>query len=122
MATELLLLLFAISAPTLVALILSGKAKERRAWWLSLCAIGAVVINILALGIGSGLMQPLSSFVGSELSWNWSGKIIAIAFPFQKLRESRRVCCEDCSKELIGAYSQFNNKNLCPECLDVRKR
>ena len=79
MATELLLLLFAIGAPTLVALILSGKAKERRAWWLSLCAIGAVVINILALGIGSGLMQPLSSFVGSELSWNWSGKIIAIA-------------------------------------------
>lgn len=79
MAKELLFLLFAIGAPTLVALILSGKAKEHRAWWLSLCAIGVVVVNILALGIGSGLMQPLSSFVGSELSWNWSGKIIAIA-------------------------------------------
>jgi MFS family permease len=78
MATQLLFLLFAIGAPTLAALILSGKAKERRAWLLSLCAIGVVVVNILALGIGAGLKGPVTTLVGFELSWNWSGKIIAI--------------------------------------------
>ena len=78
MAMQLLFLLFAIGAPTLAALILSKKFKERRAWWLSLCAIGVVVINVLALGIGAGLKGPVASLVGFELSWNWSGKITAI--------------------------------------------
>ena len=78
MATQLLVLLFTIGTPTFAALILSGKAKERRAWLLSLSAIGVVVVNILALGIGAGLNGPVTSLVGVELSWNWSGKIIAI--------------------------------------------
>jgi hypothetical protein len=76
MTTQLLLLLFAIAAPTLAALVLSGKTKERRAWLLSLCAIGVVAVNVMALVIGNSLMGD-AGFLGG-LNYNWAGKVLAI--------------------------------------------
>lgn len=72
MLNQLLILLAAIVIPTLVALFFSGLYYDKRAWLASLAGIGAVIVNVLGLGLGSSLM------VFESLEWNWFGKVSAI--------------------------------------------
>lgn len=67
------MLLAAIGLPILVALVLSGRARSPRSVLLCLAAVGAVVVNLVAMALGAGLGN-----LTPGLDMNWAGKVIAI--------------------------------------------
>jgi uncharacterized protein len=64
-------------APVLLALVFSGKWKERTAWFWGILATVTVLVNVIVVGV---VGPALPHFAFTEgLEWNWYGKVATIA-------------------------------------------
>ncbi len=62
--------------PIGLALLVSGQFRNRRALWLSVAAVGAVLLNFIAVGVVPPLLPQPAILDGTH--WNWLGKVCTI--------------------------------------------